>query len=548
MEKRKDGIWEMEERISKNYHFKPQVYKELEKWEQKAEKLKWQIQVTSGIFPELPKIPIKPVITGRQVYRGVVIENVYFESMPGVFVAGNLYYQKEHCTIMPAILNPHGHWDKDRFERTEIVDVPARCMNQARNGMVAFTYDMIGRGESLQFPHGFRNRNFEEYGISLLGMQLYNSIRCLDFLESLPFVDSSRIGCTGASGGGTQTFLLTAVDDRIKAAAPVNMVSFHMQGGCECENAPGLRIGTNNVELAALAAPRPLMITGCTGDWTCNVPEEEYPALREIYELYGESNKVEYYYSDAPHNYRKDVREKVCEWFLEQFFGKGRKYLPEEDFQIAIESLKVYSKENVPESQMNLEQFTNSIKKEKQGVCKKMIAEKSGREQLKKALQILFGIENQDKSTKDFQAFEKERKCILSVGKKREDIPIMKNSGIEKETDIIHLHCSYGNHQFYFEQENAYVFYKSETAKIIQQIIQEAEKIKKNGYQYVMLCSDEVFIWECCIAYALSSQIDGYLSDGKKLEECRGKNFYQPGFEGIGGIKTIEILMQEKCS
>lgn len=113
------------------------MYKELEKWEQKAEKLKWQIQVTSGIFPELPKIPIKPVTTGRQVYRGVVIENVYFESMPGVFVAGNLYYQKEHCMIMPAILNPHGHWDKDRFERTEIVDVPARCMNQARNGMVA---------------------------------------------------------------------------------------------------------------------------------------------------------------------------------------------------------------------------------------------------------------------------------------------------------------------------------------------------------------------------------------------------------------------------
>ena len=144
----------------------------------------------------------------------------------------------------------------------------------------------------------------------------------LIFLKVYHLLDSSRIGCTGASGGGTQTFLLTAVDDRIKAAAPVNMVSFHMQGGCECENAPGLRIGTNNVELAALAAPRPLMITGCTGDWTCNVPEEEYPALREIYELYGENNKVEYYYSDAPHNYRKDVREKVCEWFWSNFLEK----------------------------------------------------------------------------------------------------------------------------------------------------------------------------------------------------------------------------------
>ena len=87
-----------------------------------------------------------------------------------------------------------------------------------------------------------------------------------------------------------------------------------------------------------------------------------------------------------------------------------------------------------------------------------MIAEKSGREQLKKALQILFGIENQDKSTRIFKHLKKNESVFLSVGKKREDIPIMKNSGIEKETDIIHLHCSYGNHQFYFEQENAYVF------------------------------------------------------------------------------------------
>ena len=123
----------------------------------------------------------------------------------------------------------------------------------------------------------------------------------------------------------------------------------------------------------------------------------------------------------------------------------------------------------------------------------------------------------------------------------------MKNSGIEKETDIIHLHCSYGNHQFYFEQENAYVFYKSETAKIIQQIIQAAEKIKKMDIS--MLC--------CVVMRSLYGSVVSRMRFLPKLTDiCRmekigrmqRKNFYQPGFEGIGGIKTIEILMQEKCS
>lgn len=342
------------------------VYESLEEWEKKAEHLKRQIQVCCGIFPDLPKTPLRPVITRRQVYRKVVIENLYFESLPGVFVAGNLYYPKEYRDPMPAILNAHGHWERDRFERTELVDIPAGCMNQAENGMVAFSYDMVGRGESTQFPHGFRSKELDSWGISLLGLQLHNSIRCLDFLESLQFVDSSRIGCAGASGGATQTFLLTAVDDRVKAAAPANMVSFHKQGGCECENAPGLRTGTNNVEFTALAAPRPLMVTGCTGDWTCNLLTREYPALRSIYELYGEPSKVACYYCDAPHNYRKDVREHICAWFVEQFFGKeSREYLPEQEFSVKEDALRVYPEGNLPEYAISLSEFVEFMKKTK---------------------------------------------------------------------------------------------------------------------------------------------------------------------------------------
>ena len=91
---------------------------------------------------------------------------------------------------------------------------------------------------------------------------------------------------TGESAGGTQTFLATAVDRRIRYSAPVNMISAIMQGGSPCENAPGLRLGTSNLEIGALMAPRPMLMISATGDWTRNTPKEEYPAIRSIYDLY----------------------------------------------------------------------------------------------------------------------------------------------------------------------------------------------------------------------------------------------------------------------
>ena len=115
-------------------------------------------------------------------------------------------------------------------------------------GFVVFAYDMIGYGECTQLPHEFAD---PPWGLNLLGLQLWDSLRVVDYVRSLPQVDSKRIGVTGSSGGGTQTFLLTAVDDRIACVVPVCMVAAEFQGGCSCENAPGLRIGLNNVEIAA---------------------------------------------------------------------------------------------------------------------------------------------------------------------------------------------------------------------------------------------------------------------------------------------------------
>ena len=146
-------------------------------------------------------------------------------------------------------------------------------------------------------------------------------MRALDFLVSLPDVDPARIAMTGASGGGTQTFLLTAVDSRVRVAAPVNMISAHFQGGCVCENGPSLRIDCNNLEIGALAAPRPLLMISTSGDWTKNTPTVEFPALRGIYDLFGARDRIANVHLNYPHNYNKDSREAVYSWLNRWFLG-----------------------------------------------------------------------------------------------------------------------------------------------------------------------------------------------------------------------------------
>jgi hypothetical protein len=159
------------------------------------------------------------------------------------------------------------------------------------------------------------------WGFHPMGLQLWNSIRALDYLQSLPDVDGRRIAVTGASGGGTQTFLLAAVDDRVRFAAPVNMVSAHMQGGDPCEEAPGLRLDTFNVEIAAMMAPRPMLLVSSTHDWTSNTPVEEFPAIRRIYKLYGAIDSVHNVHIDAEHNYNRQSREAVYRFLAANMMG-----------------------------------------------------------------------------------------------------------------------------------------------------------------------------------------------------------------------------------
>jgi len=303
-------------------HFSFPTYRSLKEWEGRAAELRQHILVSAGLWPTPERCPLNPRIFDRTEREDYSVEKVYFESYPGFFVTGNLYRPKGKGGPFPGLANPHGHWPDGRLADEEAGSVPGRCINFAKQGYVAFSYDMVGRNDSLQIPHDYQTEVADLWGIGLLGLQLWNSVRVVDFLQSLPDVDPERIGCTGTSGGGTQTFMLMAIDERVKVAAPVCMVSGIMQGGCICENSPTLRVDTYNAEIAALMAPRPLLLVAATGDWTRLNPEEEYPGIRTVYKLYGATDKVKCVRFDAPHNYNQDSREAVYQWFAKWLLGR----------------------------------------------------------------------------------------------------------------------------------------------------------------------------------------------------------------------------------
>lgn len=291
-------------------------YKALADWVVRKERLREQILTSAGLNPMPQRCDLNVQRYGR-VERGTyAVEKVSIETLSGFFLAGNLYIPLNRSGKHPGVLLPHGHWKHGRVEDLPTYSVPALGANLADQGYVAFAYDMIGYNDTHQTPHEFGGDDNEElWSFGPLGLQLWNSIRALDFLESLPEVDPERLAVTGASGGGTQTYLLAAVDDRIQVSAPVNMVSGIYQGSSDCENAPGLRVGTSNLEFAAMAAPRPMLLVSTSRDWTKNTPREEFPAVRQIYELYGKRNRVAFVQFHTEHNYDQASREAVYTFF-----------------------------------------------------------------------------------------------------------------------------------------------------------------------------------------------------------------------------------------
>jgi hypothetical protein len=295
-----------------------QSYSDLGGWKRRAAAIREGILRGAGLSPLPAKGALNPVLRDRREYCGYSVENVAFESLPGFFVMGNLY----RPLIAPgpqchaAVLCPHGHFPTPNGGGRFRDDMQRRCATLARAGAVVFAYDMVGWGESQQYPHK---------GPKTLALQLWNSIRSVDFLLSLAEVDPKRIAVTGASGGGTQTLLLTAVDDRIAASIPVVMVSAHFFGGCVCESGLPVHLSdrheTNNAEISALAAPRPQLLISDGQDWTRNTPNVEYPYIRSVYRLCGaESNVANLHLPAEGHDYGASKRAGAYD-FLARHLG-----------------------------------------------------------------------------------------------------------------------------------------------------------------------------------------------------------------------------------
>ncbi len=339
-----------------------------EEWAKRRERVREQVLVSQGLWPLPEKTPLNAVVHGKIDRDGYTVEKVFFASTPGHYVCGNLYRPKpvnpdrkgggdpKH----PAVLFAHGHWAGGRLHEENEATAKAMVargeessveqaklfmqaipITLAKLGFVVFQYDMVGYADSTVIKHvarsgvpagdGFADANGELMLQSLMGLQTWNSIRAIDFVQSLPDVDGGKIGVTGASGGGTQSFVLAAIDERITAAVPAVMVSTAMQGGCVCENCSLFRVGTGNIELAALIAPRPMALPSAN-DWTKEILTKGYPQLKQLYRLLGaEENVTARAWLRLPHNYGRPSREYMYEFFLKHLKGQEES-IPEPAF------------------------------------------------------------------------------------------------------------------------------------------------------------------------------------------------------------------------
>ncbi|WP_418262453.1 acetylxylan esterase [Flavobacterium faecale] len=330
------------------------LYPRLSDWEKRKAELQSCIRTSLGLdkAPDMPKS--KPILTPIRKYKNYTVENVGLEILPGVYTTGSIYKPYPLNKKAAIIVTPNGHFGDGRYR----ADEQKRCAILAQMGAIVVNYDLFAWGESLlQFPPEMHRNSIAATVQALSGMRL------LDYVSTLKYADVSRVGVTGGSGGGSHTMFLAALDNRIKVSVPVVMVSSHFSGGCPCESGRGIHLcgnGTNNAEIAAMAAPSPQLIISDGGDWTMAVPELEFPFIQRTYSLFGKKELVQNaHFPKEGHDYGTSKRMAMYP-FMAKYLGlnldKVRNAKGEIDESLAVvepyEKLYVFGNkaENLPKN------------------------------------------------------------------------------------------------------------------------------------------------------------------------------------------------------
>lgn len=283
-------------------------------WEKRKDSLLSCMIATLGLDKLPQKAAGKPIMTKNRTHDGYTVQDFALETLPGVFINGSIYMPLHTKGKIPVVFHPDGHFQRGRYRD----DCQYRAASLARMGVMSVSYDLFGwEGESVLQVDAASHRK------SLVNtLQIYNTQRLMDHVLSMPMVDANRVGITGASGGGSQTMLTAAIDPRITISIPVVMMSSYHSGGCPCESGMGIHLcggGTNNVEIAAMAAPRPQLVISDGKDWTKDVPELEFPFLKRVYDFYPGAMVQNHHLAMEGHDYGPSKRQAMYAFVAKHF-------------------------------------------------------------------------------------------------------------------------------------------------------------------------------------------------------------------------------------
>lgn len=309
---------------------------QLAQWEALRETWRRELLEMLGLMPWPERTSLDAKVTGRMADDEVIVENVHFQSRPGLYVTGNLYRPRATeggdaapREKLPAILYVcgHGRVVKDGVSLGSKAHYQHHGAWFARNGYVCLTIDTLQLGEIEGIHHGTYRYDrwwWLNRGYTPAGVEAWNCVRALDYLQSRPEVDPQRLGVTGRSGGGAYSWWIAAIDERIKAAVPVagitdlenHVVDGCVEGHCDCM----YFVNTyrwDYARLAALVAPRPLLISNTDRDriFPLDGVVRIYNEVASLYELYQKREQVALQITAGPHQDTQELRVHAFRWF-----------------------------------------------------------------------------------------------------------------------------------------------------------------------------------------------------------------------------------------